>query len=37
MSGSNIRNFIDQNEQDMKQTIRNYVNKINVVNSELKS
>ena len=37
MSGSNLRNFIDQNEQEMKQTIRNYVNKINVVNSKLKS
>ena len=26
MLGSNLRNFIDQNEQEMKQTIRNYIN-----------
>ena len=34
MSGSNFRNFIDQNGQEMKQTIRNYVNEINFVNSK---
>ena len=37
IDGSNLRNFIDQNEQEMKQTIRFYENKINVVNSKLKS
>ena len=37
VDGSNPRNFIDLNEQEMKQTIRNYENKINVVNSKLKS
>ena len=37
VDGSNLRNFIDLNEQEMKQTIRNYENKINVVNSKLKS
>ena len=32
--GSSLRNFIDQNELEIRQTIRNHVNEINVVNSK---
>ena len=36
MQGSSLRIFIDQKELDIRQTIRNHVNEINVVNSKKK-